>query len=234
MARTINLKAVAGVLALAVAVALMMLVVVLTTEPAEAAPQKGSRAFANGNIIMIPFNRISGGTGGRANPYPSRIDVSGFKKITDLDVTFRSVGHTDPDDLDVLLVGPTGRKAIIWSDAGGGNDIIGANIRFVDDQDGNALGASFLPDSGQITPGTYMTSNYEVGADTWPGVTQNNNRLLNTFYGTNPTGVWKLYVFDDVQQPDTGDRNGTGTFANGWSLKVTGVCTNPNANRACR
>jgi subtilisin-like proprotein convertase family protein len=80
-----------------------------------------------------------------------------------------------------------------------------------------------LPDSGQINAQSYMPSNYEVGVDTWPGVTQNDNRLLSTFDGTNPTGEWKLYVFDDTQQPDTGDRNGTGVFNSGWSLQITGT-----------
>lgn len=65
---------------------------------------------------------------------------------------------------------------------------------------------------------------------TWPGVTQNNNRLLSRFDSTDPAGAWKLYVFDDVTQPDTGDRNGTGTFACGWALQVKGVCTRANAN----
>ena len=145
-----------------------------------------------------------------------------------MNVILRSVGHTDPDDLDVLLVGPTGRKAILWSDAGGSNDIIGINVKLDDEAQ------VFLPDSGQITQGSYMTSNYEFGVDTWPGVTENGNRLLSTFDGTDPTGAWRLYVYDDVAQPDTGDRNGTGTFANGWSLQVKGVCKSATANNRCR
>lgn len=50
---------------------------------------------------------------------------------------------------------------------------------------------------------------------------------------TDPAGAWKLYVFDDVAQPDTSNRNGTGTFANGWALQVKGVCTRANASRHC-
>jgi hypothetical protein len=81
----------------------------------------------------------------------------------------------------------------------------------------------FLPDSGQISAQRYKTSNYEAGVDNWPEVTEGGNRVLSTFDGTNPTGEWKLYVFDDTQQPDTRDRNGSGTFANGWALEFRGT-----------
>jgi subtilisin-like proprotein convertase family protein len=205
----------------------IVLALITFTMSAQAATQ-GTRTFNNNSIIMIPADRISGGTGGEASPYPSGIRVTGFKKVTDVNVILRSAGHTDPDDLDVLLVGPTGRKAILWSDAGGSNDIIGINVKLDDEA------PVFLPDSGQITQGSYRTSNYEFGVDTWPGVTETGNRLLSTFDGTDPTGAWRLYVFDDVAQPDTGDRNGTGTFANGWSLQVKGVCKSATANNRCQ
>jgi large repetitive protein len=205
--------------AMAVAVALATLVALLWTAlAAEAAsPKATTKTFSNGNQIRIPADRISGGTGGKADPYPSTISVSGFKRVTDLNVTIRSVTHTNPDDLDVLLVGPTGRSAIVWSDAGGANAITNTTLTLDDEAQ------TFLPDSGQINAQKYMPSNYEVGVDTWPGVTQNDNRPLSAFDGTNPTGEWKLYVFDDTQQPDTGDRNGAGVFNSGWSLEITGT-----------
>lgn len=137
--------------------------------------------------------------------------------ITRIGMTIHSANHTHPDDLDVLLVGPTARTAILWSDAGGTNSITGTTLTLDDEAQ------VFLPDSGQITAQTYMPSNYEFGVDNWPGVTESGNRLLSTFDGTNPTGEWKLYVFDDTQQPDTGDRNGSGTFANGWALEISGT-----------
>ena len=134
-----------------------------------------------------------------------------------MNVAIRSATHTHPDDLDVLLVGPTGRTAILWSDAGGTNAITGTTLTLDDE------GQTFLTDSGQISAQSYKTSNYQVGADNWPEVTESGNRLLSTFDGTNPTGGWKLYVTDDTQQPDTGDRNGSGTFTNGWSLRIRGT-----------
>jgi large repetitive protein len=207
--------AVMMVLAAAVAALLPLMWVTLSAEAAS--PKATTKTFSNGNQIRIPADRISGGTGGKADPYPSTINVSGFKRVTDVNVTIRFATHTDPDDLDVLLVGPTGRKAILWSDAGGTNAITGITLTLDDEAQ------VFLPDSGQIAAQKYMPSNYQVGVDDWPGVTQSDNRKLSTFDGTNPTGKWKLYVFDDTQQPDTGDRNGTGVFNSGWSLEITGT-----------
>ena len=212
-----SLPRMAVTMVLGAAVATLLALMWFTLSAEAASPKATTKTFTNGNQIRIPADRISGGTGGKADPYPSTINVSGFKRVTDVNVTIRSVTHTNPEDLDVLLVGPTGRKAIVWSDAGGTNAITGTTLT-LDDQ-----AQVFLPDSGQIAAQKYMPSNYEVGVDTWPGVTQNDNRLLSTFDGTNPTGEWKLYVYDDTQQPDTGDRNGAGVFNSGWSLEITGT-----------
>ncbi len=202
-------------LTLAVATLLALLWPALS---AEAAPPKGTKTFVNGGIIRIPAAQMSGGTFGKADPYPSTIDVSGFKRVTDVNVTIRFANHTHPDDLDVLLVGPTGRTAILWSDAGGTNAITGTTLTLDDEAQ------TFLPDSGQIGAQPYKPSNYQVGEDNWPDAPQEGgNRVLTTFDGTNPTGKWELYVYDDDRQPDTGDRNGSGTFANGWTLKIRGT-----------
>ena len=213
----LSLPRMAVTMVLGAAVATLLALMWFTLSAEAASPKATTKTFSNGNQIRIPADRISGGTGGKADPYPSTINVSGFKRVTDVNVTIRFATHTNPDDLDVLLVGPTGLKAILWSDAGGTNTITGTTLT-LDDQ-----AQVFLPDSGQIAAQKYRPSNYEVGVDNWPGVTQNDNRLLSTFDGTNPTGEWKLYVYDDTQQPDTGDRNGAGVFNSGWSLEITGT-----------
>ena len=212
-----SLPRMAVTMVLGAAVATLLALMWFTLSAEAASPKATTKTFTNGNQIRIPADRISGGTGGKADPYPSTINVSGFKRVTDVNVTIRSVTHTNPDDLDVLLVGPTGLKAIVWSDAGGTNAITNTTLTLDDEAQ------VFLPDSGQIAAQKYMPSNYEVGVDTWPGVTQSDNRLLSTFDGTNPTGEWKLYVYDDTQQPDTGDRNGAGVFNSGWALEMTGT-----------
>lgn len=217
MTKTTSLPRIAMTVAVAVAVA-TLLALLWPTLSAEAAPRRGTKTFENGNIIRIPAEQISGGTVGKADPFPSTIDVRGFKRVTDLNVTIRFANHSHPDDLDLLLVGPTGATAILWSDAGGTNAITGTTLTLDDE------GQTFLPDSGQISAQTYKTSNYQVGEDNWPDAPQENgSRVLTTFDGTNPTGKWELYVYDDTQQPDTGDRNGSGTFANGWALEIRGT-----------
>ena len=57
-------------------------------------------------------------TGAPATPYPSNITVSGAPTtITKVTVSLKGFNHTFPDDVDMLLVSPTGRKMIIMSDA---------------------------------------------------------------------------------------------------------------------
>ena len=217
MTKTTSLPRIAMTVAVAVAVA-TLLALLWPTLSAEAAPRRGTKTFENGDIIRIPAEQMSGGTLGKADPWPSTIDVRGFKRVTDLNVTIRFANHSHPDDLDLLLVGPTGATAILWSDAGGTNAITGTTLTLDDE------GQTFLPDSGQISAQTYKTSNYQVGEDNWPDAPQENgSRVLTTFDGTNPTGKWELYVYDDTQQPDTGDRSGSGTFANGWALQIRGT-----------
>ena len=214
---------VAGVVAMAFAL-------VVSSVSAQAV-QTGTRTFSNETQIKVPANRIAGQTGGQASPYPSSIRVTGFKRVTDVNVILKSVGHTDPDDMDILLQGPTGRKAILWSDAGGTTDILDVRVKLDDEA------SQFLPNEGQVFPGNYMTSNYigQVGDnDIWPGVTQNGNRLLSTFDGTDPAGGWRLFVNDDLAQPDDGNRTGTGTINSGWALQVKGVCTRATADNRCR
>ena len=217
-----SLPRMAVTMAVAVAPATLVALVWAALSAEAASPQATTKTLSNGNQIRIPADRISGGTGGKADPYPSTISVKGFKSVTDVNVTIRSATHTDPEDLDVLLVGPTGRTAILWSDAGGPNAITNTTLTLGDEAQ------VFLPDSGQIgtqtnPSGRYITSNYQVGVDNWPGVTQSDNNKLSTFDGTNPTGKWKLYVYDDIQQPDTGDRNGAGVLNSGWALEIRGT-----------
>jgi len=164
-----------------------------------------TRTFSNPNTILIPGT----GTSGTAAPYPSRISVSGLKQgtIKDVNVRIRGYIHTFPDDVDVLLVSPTGRNAIIMSDAGGSNAVNGVGLT-IDDE-----ASIFFPDSGQIVSTAYMPSNYSTILDPFPTQTPSGNRLLSRFDGTNPNGRWKLYVVDDA----SGD---SGQFAGGWSLQI--------------
>ena len=101
----------------------------------------------------------------RRGPYPSPIEVSGLNGvITKVTVDLKNLTHTFSDDMDILLVGPTGATAIIMSDAGGSWPIFNLNLTLDDDAQ------TILPDNTQITSGTYKPANYLTG-DTWPMVT---------------------------------------------------------------
>jgi subtilisin-like proprotein convertase family protein len=156
--------------------------------------------FTNPATITIPVS-------GAANPYPSTIVVSGLSgTIGDVNVSLLGLTHTFPDDLDVLLVGPSGEQMILMSDVGGGTDVTGVNL-LLDDQ-----GASALSNSGQLTSGTFRPNN--VGSsDTYasPAPAGPYGSALSVFNGTNPNGTWSLYVMDD-NSPDSG------SFTGGWAL----------------
>ena len=86
---------------------------------------------ANATQIMVPD--------GPATPYPSSINYAGpgGVTITDVNLQLNGLTHTEADDLDVLLVGPTGADAIVMSDAGGTTDISGVTLT-LDDQAADA------------------------------------------------------------------------------------------------
>lgn len=182
--------------------------------------------FASASVILID-------DAGTASPYPSSIAVSGVSgTIRDVNVTLRGLSHPDPDDLDILLVGPTGLKTMLMSDAGGTTGVSGAVITF------DATAAVSIPDSTAITSGAYKPTNYTSSRfDAFPppapagpyGVN------LNQLAGTNPNGTWQLFIVDDASTLFQ-------IFATlgGWSLSiltdsmdpVTGASFKPVPNAA--
>jgi subtilisin family serine protease/subtilisin-like proprotein convertase family protein len=164
--------------------------------------------FSNPNPITIPSS-------GSSTPYPSTINVSGLSgNINSLKVTLTNLSHTFPDDIDVLLVGPTGAKALLMSDVGGSSDVNNVTLTF------DPTATSFLPDSGPITSGSYKATDFATG-DVFnspaPGGPYGTD--FSVFNGINPNGTWSLYVMDDAG----GD---AGSFGGGWSLDIgTGSAT---------
>ena len=151
-------------------------------------------------------------------PYPSTITVAGQPTISSLTVSIFGLWHTFPDDVDILLVGPTGATCVLMADCGGGNFITSNNpvdLAFTN-------GAPSLPDNGQIVTGTYgptrgtcfgggdncMPATFPPPAPAGPYGT-----ALTVFNGTNPTGDWLLYVIDDSAGDD-------GQILSGWSLNI--------------
>jgi subtilisin-like proprotein convertase family protein len=127
--------------------------------------------------------------------------------ITDVNVTL-NVTHTFPDDLDILLVGPSGQRVVLMSDAGDQFDISGVALTFDD------AAGSTLPDTTQISAGTYQPTNFEVG-DVWPSpapAVVGLSTALSDLNGDSANGTWRLYAADDAF--------GDGGAVNSWSLRI--------------
>lgn len=197
-----------------------------TTAAAAAAPDAPQNLTVFSNPAAIsPADRASNSAGTNpglppAGVYPSIINVSGLTGVvTKVTVTF-AVTSTFPDDLDILLVGPTGAMSLVMSDAGGSGDPV--NVTYTFDQSA----AAPMPDGPTtiVPAGTFRPSNYAGlatpepgGQDNFPmaGGLMSYGADFNVFNGTNPNGQWKLYVVDD-QVLDTAN-----SLPSGWSIDIT-------------
>jgi subtilisin-like proprotein convertase family protein len=174
-----------------------------------------TQTFSNLASITIP-------SAGPGVPYPSSIAVSGVtdtvKKVT---VTLRTMNHTWPDDVDVLLVGPTGQTLVIMSDAGSSIDMINVTLT-LDDTAGGLLGTADLP-SGTYKPTDYWAGDPFAGAPAGPyneAAPSGAATFGSVFNGLDPNGTWSLYVVDD-------NATDSGNISGGWSLAITSApcCT---------
>jgi IPT/TIG domain/Proprotein convertase P-domain len=166
-------------------IALALMGALLAFVLAFAAVPAGAAVFSNSGPIAIP-------AWGQANPYPSAITVSGLGgTITNVHVTLTGVSHTWPEDIDVLLVGPSGQSVVLLADAGGGEGINNINLTFDD------AAPTLVP--SPIVAGTYRPTN---------------GGALSVFNGTAPNGTWNLFVYDDLG-------GYSGAIAGGWSLDIT-------------
>lgn len=162
-------------------------------------------------VVQTSTDLINIPASGAASPYPSQVIVSGLQgSVTKAVVTLTNFSHLAPDDVDVLLVAPNGRRIVLMSDAGGATEVGRLNLTFDD-----AATAS-LPDNAPLASGNYKPTNYEPDdafpAPAPPGATT--GATLNAFYGSPANGVWKLYVVDDA-----GDN--FGSIAESFSLNLT-------------
>lgn len=181
-----------------------------------------SLTFSNATAIAIPGSGTGASTGAPASPYPSTITVSGAPaNISRITATISGFNHTFPDDVDLLLMSPTGRAMIIMSDAGSGTDAVNANITLDD------LAGAPIPDGGPIVTGTYQPGNFATVQDPFPAPAPAGpylspqpggaDTLTSAFAGAaggNPNGVWSLYAVDDAATD-------SGSIGGGWSLTLT-------------
>jgi uncharacterized repeat protein (TIGR01451 family) len=160
-------------------------------------------SFANSSAIAI--NDFS-----PATPYPSSIEVSCVPSpLTGVTVTITNLSHTYASDIDMLLVGPSGQAVMLMADAGDGNPINGATLRFSD------AAPAFLWQSGTIVTGVYKPTDYGLIDDLpAPAPPRPYASALSSLVGTDANGTWSLYVADDNYAD-------TGIIAGGWSLTLT-------------
>ncbi len=167
-------------------------------------------SFTNATNISIPAS-------GTATPYRSTLTVSGVPNpASNVVVRLLNITHNNPDDLDILLVGPGGQTVMLMSDAGGGGDLAGVTLTL------DNAAANALPDSSQLSTGTNRPANY--GANDGliaPAPAEPYGTTLAVFNGPNPNGVWELFVRDDASPR-------SGNIAGGWSLNFPTCCVNTN------
>lgn len=150
------------------------------------------QTFTNLTNTHIP---AGGTTSGIASPYPNGLAVSGLLTtgVSVKSVTITNYSHTFPDDVDLVLVSPSGQAVILMSDCGGGTPATGQTFTFDD------AAASSLADAAFNPSGTYKCTNFGAG-DNWPAPgpgTTPSSTTLSTFTG-NMNGTWNLYAVDDV------------------------------------
>ena len=172
----------------------------VVTEPA---------VFSDATAIYVADADVNGP--GLASLYPAVISVSGLTgAVFKVTVTLLNVSHTFPGDFDILLVGPSGQKTILMSDAGRDVDMEDVTVTFDDD-----AGVS-LPNSGIITSSAYRPTDFSGSEDVFPPPAPSGpyGVALSVFRGTDPNGNWSLYMVDDGV-------NDLGAIAGGWQLDIT-------------
>jgi hypothetical protein len=132
--------------------------------------------------------------------------------LSRVEVTLHNLRHSYPADLDILLVSPSGAKIMLMSDAGGSTGVTNATLIFHPNWQ-----VSTSPPENSAIP-SHMESHYRVrnfgeqeaqlpGAPTGPYSDD-----LDAVYGTDPNGVWSLYIYDDK----TGQ---SGVLQDSWGVK---------------
>lgn len=171
------------------------------------------------NPTTVNINDAAGAT-----PSGTPIVISGMGGIiTKITVRLFSLSHQFPDDMDIILVGPTGHYSLIMSDNGGGGGNALNNITLVF---GDSPLYPALPNNAAIgplnVPGTiWRASEFYEGSgffsDVFTGLTPPPGGYtvadLRAFHGTDPNGTWRLYIQDD-------HAGQVGTLLNGWGLDI--------------
>ena len=171
--------------------------------------------------------------GTAAGLYPSPINVTGATtNVFRVRVTLYDLYTASPDNLDVLLVSPTGAKYVVVGDVGGPAAITESGAVTLTLAD---FPAGVLPDAGPLATGAFKPTSCEtpvtnfpapapVGPYVEPGCVATRpaaQTLYGTFAGATANGVWNLYVRDDngVARPLTPEVV-NGEVKGGWGIEL--------------
>lgn len=175
--------------------------------------------FGTRERIVINDNAI-------ATPYPSTINVpSGVVQglVGRVRVTLNDITHPFPDDMHALLVHGDKKVALLGNVGGGGptNSIPGPQAnRAVSITFGDSA-AEAVPNQNLLQSGFYRPADYDYAVSEAAPREANGNAVpagpyltnLSEFNLTDPSGDWKLYVWDDT-------RTDSGQIAGGWTLII--------------
>jgi len=174
-------------------------------------------SFTTANILTVCGGAVTINDNAVANPYPSVATVSSATgSILSIELAISGLTHTFPDDVDMLLVSPSGQKMIFMSDAGGSGDVSGLALTLADSA------AAIVPDSGPLVAGSFKPSDVDA-TGTFPSPAPaapyssappvGAATFLSTFGASTLNGAWSLYIVDDAGQ-DLGSLGG-------WCLNIT-------------
>jgi uncharacterized repeat protein (TIGR01451 family) len=157
--------------------------------------------FSNSGVITIPDS-------GSASPYPSTINVSGLGgMVRNVSVTLSNLTHSYPGDLKIALVSPAGQTVVLTTNLCGPYGVSNVTLTF--------SGASTTPFSEKeaATNGVYEVCGcgQDLAIGGFPTPSQNNG--MEAFAGSEPNGIWSLYVYD-------AKRGDQGKIAGGWILHL--------------
>lgn len=199
---------------LALLVATAFLCAALTATAASAA----TKTFTNSGFINIPDDSAG-------SPYPSTVNATGFAgNVQKVTATLNGFSHSCPDDISVLLVGPTGTNSLLMGHVGGcpgEPDPAPVNITF------DQASTNTLNDTDVVTTGTYRPSQLATEVEPLRPPAPSSAFYpadLNLFNGKPANGTWSLYIDDQVGGDD-------GQVFGGWTLNVSAAINTVSAGK---
>jgi hypothetical protein len=179
-------------------------------------------ALADSQTVSNPAS-----IGGSPALYPSPITIAGMSgTVTNVTITLTNIVGDGfalcLNNLDVLLVSPTGQKLLLMSDVGDVSSGCGSNgpqTYTFDDAGATMPAPEARPANGTYKPANFAEANTGLcpngNLDTFPSPAPAGPyaSTLATFTGVDPNGVWNLYVVNDCIS--------SVRISGGWSLTVT-------------